>query len=135
MLHLAQNIKWIRLLAGKNQEDFAKMVGHKCTKNIIYTYEKGIVDNPNQLYLSNIAKIANITLDQLYNEDLSKYDIQVINPDTKKMEYNLIRTDGKGHDKEDLKKENDELKKEIKKLTETVSKLTNLLSEKMLQKS
>ena len=78
MLHLSDNIRYIRLLSGKTQTEFAELVG--ATKDTLYTYEKGKA-KPNELVLSKISKIAGVTLEQLLEKDLKKQEIKVIDPE------------------------------------------------------
>lgn len=54
MLHLFNNIRYIRLLAGKTQTEFGELIG--CSKDSVYTYEKGKA-TPDELILSKISKM------------------------------------------------------------------------------
>lgn len=83
---LAHNIKWVRLLSGKKQGEFAELIG--ATKDTLYTYESGR-SRPNDLILSKISDIAKVSIDDLINSDLRNKQINVVNPDTKKVEYTL----------------------------------------------
>ena len=90
MLHLANNIKYIRLLAGKTQTEFGELIG--CSKDSVYTYEKGKA-TPDELILSKISKIAGVTIEDLLHKDLSKREIKVIDPESKDMVYTLSSSD------------------------------------------
>lgn len=89
MLHLSANIRLIRVLAGKTQDEFADLLGEPATKDMIYTYERGMVKKPNKIILQRISNIASITLDQLMNKPLSEEEVNVIDPETKQMEFKL----------------------------------------------
>ena len=140
-LRIGANIRWIRLLAGDNLAVFAQKIGinGKVPADSLSGYEKGR-SQPNKLVLSRIAKIANITLQQLETTDLSKMDINVVNPDTKEMEFKL--TTGKETEQvKDLEKKLEETKKQKSELEMEALKLraeNNLLKElvsKQLEKS
>ena len=89
MLHLSANIRLIRVLAGKTQDEFADLLGEPATKDMIYTYERGMVKKPNKIILQRIANIASTTLEHLMNKPLTEQDINVIDPETKQMEFKL----------------------------------------------
>lgn len=121
MLHLAGNIKWIRLLSGKKQTEFAVILG--ITEDQLYTYEKGIA-KPNSVVKGKIAAIAGITLEELEKTDIKKTTVQVINPDTKKVEFTLAPNGANQHEKEleHLRQMLQEKEKQIKLLTQLVEK-------------
>lgn len=83
---LHNNIKFIRLLSGKKQQDFAKELG--ITRDQLYTYENGKA-NPNEFILLKLANIAAVSLEDLLTKDLKNRTVNVINPDTKKVEFTL----------------------------------------------
>lgn len=80
MLHLKNNIKYIRELANKTQYDFAKMFDIKNKKDEfsedkIYTFENGRAKPP-QFFLESLANYAGITVSELKDKKLSKEDIK-----------------------------------------------------------
>lgn len=121
MLHLAKNIKWIRLLSGKKQTEFAVILG--ITEDQLYTYESGKA-KPNSVVKGKIATIAGITIEDLENTDIKKQTVQVINPDTKKVEFTLAPNGANQHEKEleHLRQMLQEKEKQIKLLTQLVEK-------------
>lgn len=128
-MYLAQNIKWVRLLKGMKQADFAKLIGTNPDK--LYTYESGMT-KPNEVLINKVAKIAGITPDDLINKDLRIFDINVKNPDTKKVEYILTHKEKEENnaDLEKRLKEKDERIEELKELVETLKLLMRKDSEK-----
>jgi len=121
MLHLAKNIKWIRLLSGKKQTEFAVILG--ITDDQLYTYESGKA-KPNSVVKGKIATIAGITIEDLENTDIKKQTVQVINPDTKKVEFTLAPNGANQHEKElkHLQEMLAEKEKQIKLLTQLLEK-------------
>ncbi len=74
MLHLGQNIKLIRGLAGFIQKDFAKLIGEKLSN--LKTYEtKGVMPKPHIQEV--IAKIGGVTKDDLIGKKLTIDDITI----------------------------------------------------------
>lgn len=121
MLHLAENIKWIRLLSGKKQTEFAVILG--ISEDQLYTYEKGKA-SPNSVVKEKIATIAGITVTDLEKLDIKKRTIQVINPDTKKVEFTLAPNVANQQEKElkHLQEILAEKEKQIKLLTQLLEK-------------
>lgn len=97
MLHLAENIRWIRLLKGKKQTEFAVELG--ITADRLYSYEKGKAV-PNEMIQAKIASMAGITTIELREKDIRDRSINVINPDTKKVEFTLAPNGANQHEKE-----------------------------------
>ena len=96
MLQLPSNIRLIRLLAGKTQEEFGRMMGANKARQ--FTYEKGIAE-PDELYLSRISAFAGITESDLRSAKLSESNIFIKDPETKEtdMEFALMPiTNGQG---------------------------------------
>lgn len=98
---LHNNLKFIRLLSGKKQQDFAVELG--ISRDQLYTYENGKA-KPSQLTMMKFAKIANVSIEDLLTKDLKNTSVNVINPDTKKVEFQL---------KEDRQNEVDFLKQAL----------------------
>jgi transcriptional regulator with XRE-family HTH domain len=73
-MHLSKNIKLIRQLRKQTQPEFGAIFG--ATKAMIVSYENGKAQ-PDELFLKKLAKMANVTEDQLRNEDLSDQLIEV----------------------------------------------------------
>lgn len=121
MLHLAKNIKWIRLLSGKKQTEFAVILG--ITEDQLYTYENGKA-KPSSVVKEKIATIAGISVTDLEELDIKKRTIQVINPDTKKVEFTLAPNGANQHEKElkHLQEMLAEKEKQIKLLTQLLEK-------------
>lgn len=92
MTKLASNLYWIRLLSGEPRKKFAERIGTSGDK--LYTYESGRT-RPNELVLHNICKLVGITLEQLEYSDLREYDIKVLNPETRDMEFILSQNQEK----------------------------------------
>lgn len=67
-MHLRSNIKLIRQLSRKTQTEFGELFG--ATKAMIVSYEKGKAQ-PDELFIKKLAKLADVTEEQLTNEDLS----------------------------------------------------------------
>lgn len=79
MLHLPDNIKYIRELANKTQEDFAEMFDikdkkGKISKDKVYTYESGRAKPPLH-FLEGLAEFAGVTVAALQNVRLKKDSI------------------------------------------------------------
>lgn len=74
MLHLSQNIKLIRGLAGKTQPEFAKIIGEKLSN--LKTYEN-TPTKPKLHVQKRIAEIANVSIKDLREKDLSEKDIKL----------------------------------------------------------
>jgi len=72
MLHLQQNIRLIRLLSEKTQPEFGKKF--KATKAMIISYEKGKA-NPDELFISRLAKYSGVSVKDLKNKALTESDI------------------------------------------------------------
>jgi len=119
MLHLAKNIKWIRLLSGKKQTEFAVILG--ITEDQLYTYESGKA-KPNSVVKGKIATIAGISVEDLEHTDIKKQTVQVINPDTKKVEFTLAPNGANQTELEHLRQMLAEKEKQIKLLTQLVEK-------------
>lgn len=66
-LYLSTNIKHLRVINGKTQNDLAKLCGKKNTA--ISNWEKGIRE-PDALDLAIIANFFNISIDDLMLKDL-----------------------------------------------------------------
>jgi transcriptional regulator with XRE-family HTH domain len=123
MLQIGSNIRWIRLLRGETQEQFGRQIG--CSKDALATYEKGRTI-PNELIKSKIATIAGITIEELETQDLKNKTINVINPDTKLVEFTLRNTtpdNGTDEKEQELMKRIIELETEVKVLKEMNDKL------------
>lgn len=124
MLHLAENIRWIRLLKGKKQTEFAVELG--ITADRLYSYEKGKAV-PNEIIQAKIASIAGITTNELREKDIRDRSINVINPDTKKVEFTLAPNGANQQEKEiehlrELLKAEKEKNELLKQLVEKSSK-------------
>ena len=124
MTKLAENIKWIRLLKGLSQAEFGAIF--KVSKDAIYTYESGRTV-PNAAILSKLATMAGISISDLENKDLKQLDVNVINPDTKKVEFTLAPNGANQHEKEiehlrELLKAEKEKNELLKQLVEKSSK-------------
>src|SRR6478609_2761407 len=81
MLHLAENIKTVRELANKTQQEFAELFGIKSKKGSfsadkVFTYENGKANPPESL-ITNIAEFARVSVDDLKNKKLTKRDIDL----------------------------------------------------------
>lgn len=74
MLHLSQNIKLIRGLAGKTQPEFAKIIGENLSN--LKTYENTST-KPKLHVQKRIAEIAGVTVKDLREKDLSEKDIKL----------------------------------------------------------
>lgn len=138
MLHLAQNIRRIRLLTGDTQPKFAKRIGVPgITHDMVSTWERNIAP-PNEVVIQRIAAIVEgVSEDDLLNQDLSTRDIYVKNPDTKKVEFKFAPINGANQQEKEsehlrqLLKEKDAV---IKEKDERIKLLTQLL-EKSSKKS
>lgn len=84
MLQLGRNIKYIRLLKGWTQAEFAEKIGSKSDN--VYVYEKGKA-NPNTLVLQRISQVAGVSVDDLLNKDLSQIPINVKDKDSQAVEF------------------------------------------------
>ena len=83
---LARNIRWIRLLAGLGQAEFAERIGTN-PKNISAYEVRNI--RPNELVLAKIANIAGVGIEEITNQDITNRQVSVINPETKSVEFTL----------------------------------------------
>lgn len=126
-MELAQNIRWIRLLSGKTQDEFAKIVGSNRAAYV--TYETGRTI-PNELILSKIAAIAGINIQQLESVDLKTLNINVVNPDTKQMEY-VLTPGSETIEVKELKERLSDLEKEAQKLQAENNLLKELMSSQL----
>lgn len=126
-MELAQNIRWIRLLSGKTQDEFAKIVGSNRAAYV--TYETGRTI-PNELILSKIAAIAGISIRELESTDLKTLNINVVNPDTKQMEY-VLTPGSETIEVKELKERLSDLEKEAQKLQAENNLLKELMSSQL----
>lgn len=74
MLHLADNIRLIRLLSEKTQPEFGEKFG--ATKAMIVSYENGKA-NPSELFLSRVSKYSGVEIEDLKNKRLTENDIKI----------------------------------------------------------
>lgn len=88
MLQLNTNIKLIRELSGKGQQEFAKLI--KTNVSNLKTYENTAV-RPKANVLAEIADYANITIDDLEKKKLTHKDIKL---ELKKDEKDEKKEDG-----------------------------------------
>lgn len=137
MLHIAQNIRRVRLLKGDTQPQFAKRIGIKgVTNDMVSSWERDIVP-PNEVIIERIAKIAGVTAEMLMNEDISHKITEVLDPETKQMEFKITPINGVNQHEQELEhlrellKERDE---RLKEKDERIKLLTQLL-EKSSKKS
>ncbi|CAB4140678.1 HipB Predicted transcriptional regulators [uncultured Caudovirales phage] len=120
MLQISQNIRWLRLLSGLRQDDFAKKIG--CKSGALRTYENGRTV-PNELIQQKLCELYGITQHELNNADLKKKEIHVINPDTKSVEFTLTNTTQTNGKEQELSVRVIELETEVKLLKELIEKL------------
>ena len=66
-VYIASNLKYLRLMNKKTQDDIAKLCNKKNTA--ISNWEKGIRE-PNSIDLAKISNYFNISIDDLIKEDL-----------------------------------------------------------------
>lgn len=112
MLHIAENIRLIRLLSGMTQEEFGVKMG--ANKNKQYTYEKGLAE-PDELYQQRVSDFAGVSIKDLMSIRLKEKNINVIDPDTKDMMFTLAtKTEANQHDVEKLKTEAEHLRELLK---------------------
>ena len=118
---LATNIKWIRLLKGLSQAEFGHLLG--VSKDAVYTYEVGRTV-PNAALLSKIATMAGVSISDLAKKNLKDLTVNVINPDTKKVEFTLAPNGANQQEKElkHLQEMLAEKEKQIKLLTQLLEK-------------
>ena len=69
-LYLSSNIKYLRQIRGKTQEDLAKICGKKNTA--ISNWENGIRE-PSAIDLAKLANYFNVSIDDLVINDLRKH--------------------------------------------------------------
>ncbi|HEY9703296.1 MAG TPA: helix-turn-helix transcriptional regulator [Allocoleopsis sp.] len=118
--NFSHNLKWVRLLSGKTQAEYARQIG--VSKEAYYTYESGRTI-PNEYILSKISTISKISIDELLNKNLRESQVNVINPDTKEVDFTLTNST-----------QVQELKEMLIRL-EAENKLLKELLEKQLQKN
>lgn len=75
MSTVSENIKHLRKLKGWTQGDFAEKIEIK--RSLVGAYEEGRAD-PRLNNLSNMAKLFDLSIDQLINQDLTKYGLEQI---------------------------------------------------------
>lgn len=75
MLHLKHNIRLIRDLTGKTQEEFAGLF-KRVTVAMQKSYESGKA-SPGPAYLQKLADYAGVTHDDLLNKDLKIQDVEI----------------------------------------------------------
>ena len=122
MLQLGRNIKYIRLLKGMTQSEFADLVGSKSDN--IYVYEKGKA-NPNTLILQNISRVAGVSVDDLLSKDLSQLPINVKDKDSQAVEFQISPA---AAELEALRKQIEAQEKTIKAQAELIEALKTLLA-------
>lgn len=83
MLYLASNIKLIRLISGLSQSDFGGKFD--ATKAMIVSYERGKA-NPDELFISRLAKFAGISEEDLKNRKLAEENVKLEKGDLKEPE-------------------------------------------------
>lgn len=81
MLHFIQNLKLIRVIANKTQLQFAELFDVKgkngrISKDIYYTYESGKTPPPDY-FISDVAKYAGVSEDDLKNKILSRAELKI----------------------------------------------------------
>ena len=73
---VSQNIKHLRKLNGWTQGDFADKIEIK--RSLVGAYEEGRAD-PRLNNLTNMSKLFGISIDQLINQDLTRFGLEQIN--------------------------------------------------------
>lgn len=82
-IYLASNIKHLRIINNKTQDDLAKVCGK--TNTAISNWEKGIRE-PDSVDLANIANFFNVTVD-----DLMLKNLQFDNAEYAELETNVVK--------------------------------------------
>ena len=82
-IYLASNIKHLRIINNKTQDDLAKICGK--TNTAISNWEKGIRE-PDSVDLANIANFFNVTVD-----DLMLKNLQFDNAEYAELETNVVK--------------------------------------------
>jgi transcriptional regulator with XRE-family HTH domain len=125
MLHLSNNIKRLWLLSGLKQEEFAALFGKK--KDDIQNYISGKA-KPSIIVKEKMAEYFGGSVYDLENNDLSKFDIKVKNPETKQVEFQLHESEQIQENYKLLKEVIEEKNKTIADLQLVVENLRQLLS-------
>jgi hypothetical protein len=75
MLHLPNNIKIIRSLSGKTQDEF-RVYFTRVTLAMQKSYEGGKAE-PDSLYLQELSELSGVSIKDLINKEITKKDVKI----------------------------------------------------------
>lgn len=126
MHHFKRNIVWLRQSTHLSQEKFGELFSISRAQMDSYEKKSSIPTIP---IVNKICKYFNITLDQIFNEELDENSLK-----KKVADNNLQLISELRKDKEDLRELNRELKEQIKELKKQIVALQEKLPADPLSK-